>query len=166
MKSMKSMKRRAVRMKPGERAGNKYCRRIDGEVVEHQGSRYAPGSRRNRGYITKDAQIMNLRDQVEAYVQKHSPLEKELASRRAEVDVLTAAVEQLNAKNAELAAANCPIMEYHRGRTYEWKRWMKFVNDGDVVIEIKGIPADPDNSNGINDLASLHLVSHPPHVDL
>ena len=207
MKSMKSMKRRTVRsMKPGERSGNKYCRRIDGEVLEHQGSRYAPGSRRNRGYITKDAQIKNLRDQVEAYVQKNSPLEKELdskraevavltarveeltakiarvqeltakyvektaplekelASRRAEVDVLTAAVETLNAKNAELAAANCPIMEYHRGRTYEWKRWMKFVNDGDVVIEIKGIPADPDN--GIGDLASLHLVSHPPYTDV
>ena len=205
MKSMKSMKRRTVRsMKPGERSGNKYCRRKDGAVVEHQGGRYAPGSQRNRvyRYITKDARIKDLQDQVEAYVQKHSPLEKELASRRAEVDaltaavetlnaknaelaayvqkhsplekelasrraevdVLTAAVEQLNAKNAELAAANCPIMEYHRGRTYEWKRWMKFVNDGDVVIEIKGIPADPDN--GIGDLASLHLVSHPPYADL
>ena len=167
MKSMKSMKRRTVRsMKPGERSGNKYCRRKDGAVVEHQGGRYAPGSQRNRvyRYITKDARIKNLQDQVEAYVQKHSPLEKELASRRAEVDALTAAVETLNAKNAELAAANCPIMEYHRGRAYEWKRWMKFVNDGDVVIEIKGIPADPDN--GIGDLASLHLVSHPPYVDL
>ena len=199
MKSMKSMKRRTVRsMKPGERSGNKYCRRKDGAVVEHQGGRYAPGSQRNRvyRYITKDARIKNLQDQVEAYVQKHSPLEKELASRRAEVDVLTAAVETLtakhaektaplekelassraevdvltaavetlNAKNAELAAANCPIMEYHRGRTFEWKRWMKFVNDGDVVIEIKGIPADPDN--GIGDLASLHLVSHPPYTDV
>ena len=199
MKSMKSMKRRTVRsMKPGERSGNKYCRRKDGAVVAHQGGRYAPGSQRNRvyRYITKDARIKNLQDQVEAYVQKHSPLEKELASRRAEVDVLTAAVETLtakhaektaplekelassraevdvltaavetlNAKNAELAAANCPIMEYHRGRTFEWKRWMKFVNDGDVVIEIKGIPADPDN--GIGDLASLHLVSHPPYTDV
>ena len=200
--------KRAMKLMPGERAGNKYCRLTDGNIVEHQGSRYAPGSRRNRTYITKDAQIKNLRDQVEAYEQKNSPLlmeldakraevdaltarveeltakiarvedltadygeksallEKELESKRAEVHILTAAVEQLNATIVELKAAQCPIMEFHKGRAFEYKRWMKFVNDGDVVIEIKGIPADPDKSNGKNDLASLHLVSHPPYVDL
>ena len=199
--------KRAMKLMPGERAGNKYCRLTDGNIVEHQGSRYAPGSRRNRTYITKDAQIKNLRDQVEAYKQNKSPLEKELDAKRAEVDaltarveeltakiarveeltanygeksgllereleskraevhILTATLEQLNATIAELKAAQCPIKEYQRGRAFEYKRWMKFVNDGDVVIEIKGMPADPGKLNGENDLASMLLVCQPPYVD-
>ena len=100
-KSMKSMKMPAVRMQPGDRAGNKYCR-WDGKVVQHQGGRYAPGSVRNRNYISKDAQIQNLRDQLAAYVPKTAPLEKDLYSKSAEVDVLTAALAELTAKTAPL----------------------------------------------------------------
>ena len=97
MKAMKSM-----RMKPGDRAGNKYCRLVDGKVVEHKGGRHAPGSCRTRNYISKNAQIKTLQDEVAAYVQKTAPLEKELDSKRAQVDVLTAAVEELTAKTAPL----------------------------------------------------------------
>ena len=116
MKAMKSM-----RMKPGDRAGNKYCRRIDGEVVEHRGSRYAPGSCRRRKYITKDDQIKNLRAQFE----------EELQIKRAEVEALTAKIVKLEkSKKNKDAIVTDPTGEYHRGRTYEWKRWMRFVEVG------------------------------------
>ena len=171
MEAMKSM-----RMKPGDRAGNKYCRWVDGKVVEHKGGRHAPGSRRTRNYISKNAQIKTLQDEVAAYVQKTAPLEKELDSKRAQVDVLTAAVEELTAKTAPLekeldskrdevdvltgavdeltatiwelrkrgtkkkrAIPTDPTEEFEKGRTFEWKRWKKFIDAGDVVIEIQGL---------------------------
>ena len=101
MKSMKSMKRRAVRMKPGERVGRRYCR-IDGEVVEHKGSRYAPGSRRKRQYITKDEQIFKLRAKYELLVGKFAPCMEELIARRAEVEALNAKIAKFNALNTRI----------------------------------------------------------------
>ena len=197
MKAMKSM-----RMKPGDRAGNKYCRLVDGKVVEHKGGRHAPGSCRTRNYISKNAQIKTLQDEVAAYVQKTAPLEKELDSKRAQVDVLTAAVEELTAKTAPLekeldskrdevdeltgavdeltatiwelrrrgtkkkAIPTDPTEEFEKGRTFEWKRWKNFIDAGDVVIEIQGMPRDPNDKDCDNPLTSLKLVSSPPFLDL
>ena len=101
MKSMKSMTMRVVRMKPGERVGRRYCRN-DGKVVEHKGSRYAPGSRRKRQYITKDQQIFKLRAKYELLVGKHTPCMEELIARRAEVEALNAKIEKFKALNGRL----------------------------------------------------------------
>ena len=117
MKSMKTMKVSAVRVKPpmkGKKAGARTKPTYEpGTLVPDQFSRDATGSRptinplpgcRSIKDMTKDDQLTNLRNQFGAYVQMTTPMIDELHSKRIEVGLLRAAVADMTAKIAQLEA--------------------------------------------------------------
>ncbi len=89
MKSMKTMKVSAVRVKPpmkGKKAGARTK------------PTYEPGT------LVLDDQLLSLRNRFGAYVQMTTPMIDELHSKRIEVGLLRAAVADMTAKIAQLEA--------------------------------------------------------------
>ena len=117
MKSMKTMKVSAVRVKPpmkGKKAGARTKPTYEpGTLVPDEFSSDAAASRpltiamaegRYNKDMTKDDQLLSLRNRFGAYVQMTTPMIDELHSKRIEVGLLRAAVADMTAKIAQLEA--------------------------------------------------------------